>query len=252
MPRTRRVAVITGSSSGIGRAIALRLLRSGYGVVLNYSTDDKRAASALAECREIGPDVALVKADVSNPHDVSNLMERTVEAFSRIDVLINNAARVIDKPALEMTEDEWDRVVNVTLKGAFLCSRHAARQMMKQDDNSVILNIGASTGLRGRRNGINTCASKAGLMMMTQCLALELAPKIRVNTIIPGLIVTEETKQRFRLDDVAVRRRREDTVPLRRLGQPEDVADAIMLMLADQARFITGQKVVVDGGQDMW
>jgi len=220
--------------------------------VLNYSTDDKRAASALAECREIGPDVALVKADVSNPHDVSNLMERTVEAFSRIDVLINNAARVIDKPALEMTEDEWDRVVNVTLKGAFLCSRHAARQMMKQDDNSVILNIGASTGLRGRRNGINTCASKAGLMMMTQCLALELAPKIRVNTIIPGLIVTEETKQRFRLDDVAVRRRREDTVPLRRLGQPEDVADAIMLMLADQARFMTGQKVVVDGGQDMW
>jgi len=252
MPRTRRVAVITGSSSGIGRAIALRLLRSGYGVVLNYSTDDKRAASALAECREIGPDVALVKADVSNPHDVSNLMERTVEAFSRIDVLINNAARVIDKPALEMTEDEWDRVVNVTLKGAFLCSRHAARQMMKQDDNSVILNIGASTGLRGRRNGINTCASKAGLMMMTQCLALELAPKIRVNTIIPGLIVTEETKQRFRLDDEAVRRTRENAVPLRRLGQPEDVADAIMLMLADQARFITGQKVVVDGGQDMW
>jgi len=246
------VAVITGSSSGIGRAIALRLLRSGYSVVLNYSADDQRAASALAECREIAPDVALVKADVSNPHDVSNLMERTVEAFSRIDVLINNAARVIDKPALEMTEDEWDRVVNVTLKGAFLCSRHAARQMMKQDDNSVILNIGASTGLRGRRNGINTCASKAGLMMMTQCLALELAPKIRVNTIIPGLIVTEETKQRFRLDDVAVRRRREDTVPLRRLGQPEDVADAIMLMLADQARFMTGQKVVVDGGQDMW
>src|SRR6266568_4050706 len=246
MPRTRRVAVITGSSSGIGRAIALRLLRSGYGVVLNYSTDDKRAASALAECREIGPDVALVKADVSN------LMERTVEAFSRIDVLINNAARVIDKPALEMTEDEWDRVVNVTLKGAFLCSQHAARQMMKQDDNSVILNIGASTGLRGRRNGINTCASKAGLMMMTQCLALELAPKIRVNTIIPGLIVTEETEQRFRLDDVAVRRTREDTVPLRRLGQPGDIADAVMLMLADQARFITGQKVVVDGGQNMW
>ena len=252
MLRTRRVAVVTGSSSGIGRAIALRLLRSGYSVVLNYSADDERAALALAECREVSPDVVLVKADVSDPHDVSVLMERTLEAFGRIDVLVNNAARVIDQPALEMTEDEWDRVVNVTLKGAFLCSQHAARQMMKQDDNSVILNIGASTGLRGRRNGINTCASKAGLMMMTQCLALELAPKIRVNTIIPGLIVTEETEQRFRLDDVAVRRTREDTVPLRRLGQPEDIADAVMLMLADQARFITGQKVVVDGGQNMW
>lgn len=252
MLRAKRAAVITGSTSGIGRAIARHLLRSGYSVVLNYAADDERAASALAECREIGPDVILLKADVSNPRDVSKLMERTVEAFGRIDVLINNAARVIDKPAIEMTENEWDRVVDVTLKGAFLCSQHAARQMMKQDDNSVILNIGASTGLRGRRNGINTCASKAGLMIMTQCLALELAPKIRVNTIIPGFIVTEETEWRFQLGDTPVRRAREDAAPMRRLGQPEDVADAVMLMLADQARFITGQKVVVDGGQNMW
>ncbi len=252
MSRTRLVAVITGSSSGIGRAIALRLLRSGHRVALNYSVDNERATSALAECREVSPDVVLVKADVSNPDDVSDLMKRTIDAFGRIDVLVNNAARVIDRPVLEMTENEWDRVVDVTLKGAFLCSQQAARQMMKQDDNSVILNIGASTGLRGRRDGINTCASKAGLMMMTQCLALELAPKIRVNTIIPGLIVTEETERRFRLDDEAVRRAREDTVPLRRLGQPDDVADAVMLMLADQARFITGQKVMVDGGQNMW
>ena len=252
MPKTRRVAVITGSSSGIGRAIALRLLRSGYSVMLNYSADDVRAASALAECRRVDSAVALVKADVSNPHDVSDLMQQTIDAFGRIDVLVNNAARVIDKPALEMTENEWDRVVSVNLKGAFLCSQHAARQMMKQDDGGVILNIGASTGLRGRRNGVNTCASKAGLMVMTQCLALEFAPKIRVNTIIPGLIVTEETERRFQLNDIAVRRTREDTVPLQRLGQPADVGDAVILMLTDQARFITGQKLVVDGGQNMW
>lgn len=252
MPKTMQTAVITGSTSGIGRAVALRLLRSGYKVVLNYSVDDEQAASALAECREASPDVILVKADVSNPHDVSALMEQAVDAFGRIDILVNNAARVIDKPALEMTGDEWDRVVNVILKGAFLCSQHAARQMMQQDANGVILNIGASTGLRGRRNGINTCASKAGLMMMTQCLALELAPKIRVNTIIPGLIVTAETERRFRLDDVAVRRAREEAIPMGRLGQPQDVADAVMLMLADRARFITGQKLVVDGGQNMW
>ena len=151
-----------------------------------------------------------------------------------------------------MTEGEWDAVVDVNLKGAFLCSQHAARQMLKQDDGGVILNIGAPTGIRGRRNGVNTCASKAGLMMMTQCLAIELAPKIRVNTIIPGLTLTSETEHRFGLADPAVRHTREEAIPMQRLGSPEDVADAVILMLADESRFITGQKMVVDGGQNMW
>ena len=194
----------------------------------------------------------LVKADISDADDASDLVTRAIDAFGRLDVLVNNAARVVDKPALDLTADDWDSVVDVNLKGAFLVSQHAARQMLKQDDGGVILSIGAPTGIRGRRNGVNTCASKAGLMMMTQCLALELAPKIRVNTIIPGLVVTEETERRFGLDDPAVRRTREDAVPLRRLGQPEDVADAVMLMLASESWFISGQKIVVDGGQNMW
>ena len=105
------------------------------------------------------------------------LSAQAVAASGRLDVLVNNAARVIDKPALEMTEEDWDDVLDVNLKGAFLCSQHAARQMLTQDDGGVIVNIGASTGIRGRRNGVNTCASKAGLMIMTQCLALELAPQ---------------------------------------------------------------------------
>ena len=165
---------------------------------------------------------------------------------------MNNAARVIDKPALELTEADWDAVLDVNLKGAFLCSQHAARLMLAQDDGGVILNIGASTGIRGRRNGVNTCASKAGLMIMTQCLALELAPRIRVNTIVPGLVVTTETAARFGLGDPAVRRAREEATPLQRLGQPEDIADAVMLLLSPEAEFITGQKLVVDGGQNMW
>jgi NAD(P)-dependent dehydrogenase (short-subunit alcohol dehydrogenase family) len=192
----------------------------------------------------------LVKADLSAAAGAAALVRRAIDAFGRLDVLVNNAARVIDKPALEMTEDDWDHVIDVNLKGAFLCSQHAARQMLAQPDGGVILNVGASTGIRGRRNGVNTCASKAGLMIMTQCLALELAPTIRVNTIVPGLIVTEETEQRFGLNDPAVRRAREEAIPMRRLGHPEDVADAVML-LADESRFITGQKVV-DGGQNMW
>lgn len=252
MPETQRAAVVTGSTSGIGKAIAARLLRSGYSVVLNYSGDDARAAEVLEQCRQIDPRVMLAKADVSNADAVSGLIGCALDAFGRVDVLVNNAARVIDRPALDMTEEEWDDVLNVNLKGAFLCSQHAARWMLKQGDGGVILNIGASTGIRARRNGVNTCVSKAGLMLMTQCLALELAPKVRVNTIIPGLVVTEETERRFGLDDPAVRSAREEGIPLQRLGRPEDVADAVALMLSDDSRFITGQRIVVDGGQNMW
>ncbi len=142
--------------------------------------------------------------------------------------------------------------MDVNLKGAFLCSQHAARQMLTRDDGGVIVNIGASAGIRGRRNEVSTCASKAGLMIMTQCLALELAPKIRVNTVIPGLTVTGETTGRFDLGNPATRLAREEAVPLRRLAQAEDVADAVMLMLSGEAGFITGQRLIVDSRQNMW
>lgn len=252
MPAPKGGAVVTGSTSGIGKAIAVRLLRSGYGVVLNYAADDERAKEALSECRRAGPDVLLVKGDVSDADTAATLVTRAVKEFGSLDLLVNNAARVIDTPALEMTEDEWDQVLAVNLKGAFLCSQQAARQMLAQHGGGLILNIGASTGIRARPNGVNTCASKAGLMVMTQALALEWGPKIRVNTIIPGLTITEETERRFGLGDPAARRVREESVPMRRLGRPEDVADVAMLMLTDESRFITGQKIVVDGGQYMW
>src|ERR1022692_2714345 len=252
MPDPRRAALVTGSTSGLALSIAQRLARSGYKVTLNYANDDNRAAAALDLCRESDPDTRLVKADIGTADGTAALVRQAVETFGRLDVLVNNAARIIDKPALEMTEGDWDRVMDVNLKGAFLCSQHAARQMRTQDDGGVILNIGASTGIRGRRNGVNTCASKAGLMIMTQCLALELAPEIRVNTIIPGLTVTEETSRRFDLGDPATRRGREESIPLQRLGQADDVADAVILMLASESGFITGQKLIVDGGQNMW
>jgi len=251
MIRESPAVIVTGSTSGIGKAIALRLAREGCRVVMNYSHDDERAASALQEAQHAGGDCMLVRADVGHADEAARLIDEAIEAFGEVDGLVNNAARVADAPFLDMTEEEWDSVLNVNLKGAFLVAQAAARQMIAQDGDGIILNIGASTGIRGRGNGVNTCASKAGLMIMTQCLALELAPKIRVNTIVPGLVVTGETQERFRLDDPDVRRQRELAIPLARLGVPSDVADAVILAMSSEARFITGQKIIVDGGQNM-
>jgi len=247
-----RTAVITGSTRGIGKAIALRLAQQNYNVVLNYASDDEQAQQTLQLCQQMTSHVLLVKADISHRAEVEMLMLKTVQTFQFLTVLINNAACVIDKPLYELTEDDWDRVVDTNMKGTFFCSQVASRYMLQQDEGGVILNIGASTGIRGRKNGINTCASKAGIMIMTQCLALELGPKIRVNTIIPGLTRTEETEKRFHLDDPDVLQARTTTIPLQRIGTPKDVADAVMLLLADESRFINGQKIVVDGGQYMW
>lgn len=248
----QKTAIVTGSTRGIGLAIALRLLHESYNVVINYARDDQQAQRALTHCQREGLSPLLLKANISQKHEVDYLMEESMRTFQRIDVLINNAACVVDRPILELTEEDWDRVIETNLKGTFLCSQAVAPYMLAQETGGTILNIGASTGIRGRKNGINTCASKAGVMIMTQCLALELGPKIRVNTIIPGLTHTEETIQRFHLDDPEVVRARTETIPLQRIGTPDDVADAVLLCLSSQAQFINGQKIVVDGGQYMW
>lgn len=247
-----KTVIITGSTSGIGRGIALRLAREHFNIVLNYANDEEKAQTALKLCQQETEQVILVKADVSKKADVERLMRTALDTFHTLDVLLNNAAQVRDKPVLEMTEDEWDQVVDSNMKGTFLCSQAAARAMLQQEAGGVILNIGASTGIKGRLHGINTCASKAGVMVMTKCLALELGPKIRVNTIIPGLTLTEETGERYRLNDPQVLRVRAETIPLQRVTMPEDIANAVLFLLSDAASFINGSKLVVDGGQYMW
>lgn len=247
-----KTAVITGSTKGIGKAIALRLAREHYNVVLNYMNDDIQAHETFKLFQHETPHVLLVKADVANKYAVESLMQQCFHTFHSIDVLINNAAQVVDKPLHQLLETDWDQVVDTNMKGTFLCSQVASLYMLQQETGGNIINIGASTGLRGRKNGINTCASKAGIMIMTQCLAMELGPKIRVNSLIPGLTRTEETEQRFHLNDPDVLRTREESIPLQRIGTPEDIADAVVLLLSHDAQFINGQKLVVDGGQYMW
>ncbi len=248
----RKTVVVTGSTKGIGKAIAFRLAQEHYNVVLNYASDEKAAQAALERCQQETAHVRLIQADVSNKKDVERLMQECTDVFGSLDVLVNNAARVIDTSFQQMSEDDWDQVIATNMKGTFLCSQVASLYMLQQDTGGIILNIGASTGIRGRKNGVNTCASKAGIMIMTQCLALELGPKIRVNTIVPGLTRTEETEQRFHLNDPTILHTREENIPLHRIGTPEDIANAIVLLLSDAASFITGQKLVVDGGQYMW
>jgi len=247
----KKSIVITGSTKGIGRGIALHLARK-HNIVLNYAKDDAVAQEMLKLCQQMNPHIFLAKADVSKKAEVESLMQQCVQKFGSLDVLINNAACVVDRPFLEMTEEDWMQVVNTNMTGTFLCSQAAARYMLQQEDGGLVLNIGASTGIRARKNGANTCASKAGIMVLTQCLALELGPKVRAITVIPGLTRTQETEKRFHLDDPAVLRSREETFPLGRIGTPEDIAYVVALLLSDEAKFINGQKIVVDGGQHMW
>jgi Dehydrogenases with different specificities (related to short-chain alcohol dehydrogenases) len=249
---TTKTAIITGSTRGIGKAIAFHLASLHYNVVLNYAQDDEQANDTYSQCENISSHVLLCKADVSKKDQVVDLMKQSIATFGSIDILINNAARVADKPLLELAETEWDQVVDTNMKGTFLCSQAAASYMQQQENGGIILNIGASTGIRGRKNGINTCASKAGVLLITQCLALELGPKIRVNSIIPGLTQTEEAIQRFHLNEPAVRQTREEAIPLKRIGTPNDIARTIEMLISENASFINGQKIVVDGGQYMW
>jgi acetoacetyl-CoA reductase/3-oxoacyl-[acyl-carrier protein] reductase len=189
---------------------------------------------------------------VSQRREVEALVQATVDAFGAVDVLINNAGLNIDKPLHDLTDDDWDRVVDTSMKGTFLCSQIASRRMLEQETGGIILNVGASTGIRGRMNGVNYCAAKAGVMTMTKCLALELAPRVRVNCILPGLIRTGEIEHRFKLHEKQNVEAAERAIPLKRLGVPEEVADVVSFLVSDAARYITGQKILIDGGQFMF
>jgi 3-oxoacyl-[acyl-carrier protein] reductase len=172
--------------------------------------------------------------------------------FGAPDVVINNAGINIDKPLLQMTEDEWDRVIDVNMKSVFLVSKAAARYMMSKDSQGHIINVSATTAIAGRKNGINYCASKAGVIVMTKCLAKELGPKVRVNCVIPGITRTEEIEERFNLrtnEQLEVAKR---GIPLNRVGEPFEVANIINFLISEEAAYLNGQKIIIDGGEYMY
>lgn len=251
-PPNMPTVLITGGTRGIGKAISIRLARERYNLIINYHSDDGAAESTLQECRKYSDCILLIKADISNSREVRGMFSRIMETFGSLDIVINNAGINIDRPLMEMTEEEWDRVVDVNMKGVFLISRSAAHIMTRQKTPGHIINISATTAIAGRKNGVNYCASKAGVIVMTKCLARELGPLIRVNCVIPGLTRTEEVEDRFNLKVNESREVSKRGIPLNRIGEPFEVANIIVFLLSDESAYLNGQKIIIDGGEYMY
>lgn len=247
-----KTVLITGGSKGIGKAISLKMAKEKYNVVINYCEDEKNAQKTLNECRKLNENVILIKCDVSNYEAVRGMFSEILRAFNSIDIIINNAGLNIDKSVIEMSEEDWMRVVDVNMKGPFLVSKIAATIILSQGTKGNIINIGSTTGISGRKNGINYCASKAGLIVMTKCLAKELAPNIRVNCVIPGITRTEEIEKRFNLKTNEKNEVLRRAIPLDRIGETYEIAEVVNFLISDESGYINGQKIIVDGGEFMF
>ena len=245
MDLSGKIAVITGSARGIGKAIALKLAEVDADIVLN---DIEAAAQTLeetaAEVRALGRKVLAVTADVSSSEDVNRLIDTAVKEFGRVDILVNNAGVTRDALTMRMTDEQWDTVLNIDLKSAFYCSRAALKYMVKQKYGKIV-SIASVVGIMGNPGQANYSAAKAGIIGMTKSIAKEVGSRgITANAIAPGYI---ETKMTEALDEKG-RSAFTDKIPLRSLGQPRDVAEAVAFLVSDEARYITGQVLHVDGG----
>ncbi len=244
MSMEKRTAIITGAARGIGRAIALRLARDGVNVVINYTSAEKEAEETAREAEKLGVQALLVQADVSKEEEVEQLFEKALNLTGRIDILINNAGITRDNLILRMKEEDFDRVIEINLKGSYNCMKKASRIMLKQRYGRII-NISSVVGLRGNPGQVNYAASKAGVIGMTKSLAKELASRnITVNALAPGMIETKMSEQMSE----AAKKQMLSMIPAGRIGRPEDVANAAAFLAGEEAAYITGQVLCVDGG----
>ena len=242
-----KVALVTGASRGIGRAIAIRLASEGAKVAINYAGNTAKAEEVKAEIEKNGGEAILVQADISSTEAVDAMVEKVVEAFGQIDILVNNAGITRDGLLMRMKEEDFDAVINTNLKGVFYCTKAVSKLMMKKRSGRII-NMASVVGLMGNAGQANYAAAKAGVIGFSKSVAKELAARgINVNVVAPGFIATDMTAA---MTDKA----KEATlagIPLKRMGQPEDVANAVLFLASDYASYITGQIVNVDGGMVM-
>lgn len=241
------VAIVTGGSRGIGRAIALELARAGAKVVVNYAGHGEKAEETLSLIQEVGGEALAVQADVSQVEDVERLIQTTLKTYGKINILVNNAGITRDTLLLRMKETDWDAVLDTNLKGVFLCTKAVSKSMMKQR-SGVIINISSVVGITGNAGQANYSAAKAGIIGFTKSIAKELGSRgIRVNAVAPGYISTDMTES---LGE-EVREQVMTQIPLGRMGQPEDIARTVVFLASPAASYITGQTLAVDGGMAM-
>jgi len=245
MDLTDRVAIVTGSARGIGKAIALKLAGVGANIVVN---DIAVAVDSLEktaeEIRSLGRQALAVTADVSSPEDVTRLVEAAASNFGKIDILINNAGVTRDQLIMRMSDEEWDTVLNIDLKSAFLCTRSVLRHMLRQRWGRII-SIASVVGIIGNAGQANYASAKAGIIGLTKSIAKEVGSRgITANAIAPGFIESKMTEQL----DKKQRQALLEHIPLGSIGTPQDVAEAVAFLASEEARYITGQVLNVDGG----
>jgi 3-oxoacyl-[acyl-carrier protein] reductase len=248
MDLSNKVAIVTGSARGIGRAIALKLAEVGADVVVN---DIAAAAEALEstanEIRALNRKALAVTADVSSSPDVARLIETAASTMGRIDILVNNAGVTRDQLLMRMTDEDWDTVLNIDLKSAFLCTRAVLRHMMKQRWGRIV-NIASVVGIMGNAGQANYASAKAGVIGLTKSIAKEVGSRgITANAIAPGFIETRMTEQLDEKQRQALLQR----IPLGSIGTPRDVAEAVAFLASEEAKYITGQVLVIDGGMSL-
>lgn len=242
-----KIALVTGASRGIGRQIALTLAARGAFVVVNYNGSVAKAEETVKEIEAAGGKAEAFQCDVSDFGKCAELMSHIVGTYGRLDILVNNAGITRDGLLMKMSEDDFDAVIQTNLKGVFNCIKHISRQMLKQKAGRII-NISSVSGVLGNAGQANYCAAKAGVIGLTRSAARELASRgITVNAVAPGFITTEMTDV---LSD-SVKAAAAEQIPMKHFGNTEDVANAVAFLASDQARYITGQVISVDGGMAM-
>ncbi|MFS1513235.1 3-oxoacyl-[acyl-carrier-protein] reductase [Chengkuizengella sp. SCS-71B] len=242
-----KVALVTGASRGIGKSIALSLAEAGADIVVNFAGNEKAAAEVVETIEDLGQKAIKIKANVSQVSEVNDMFKETIKTFGKVDILVNNAGVTRDNLLMRMKEDEFDQVIDINLKGVFNCIKAASRPMMKQRSGRII-NISSVVGVLGNAGQANYVAAKAGVIGLTKSAARELAPRgITVNAVAPGFIETDMTDHlKGDLEEGIL-----NQIPLARMGQPAEIANAVKFLANEESSYITGQTLHVDGGMYM-
>lgn len=239
-----KIAIVTGASRGIGKAVAIDLAKNGANIVINYVNNKNSAMDTKEKCEALGAKVLLVKGNVSSSKDCKDIVDKALEEFGRVDILVNNAGIIKDGLAMRMSDEDFDDVIDTNLNGVFYMMREVARPMMKQRFGRIV-NMSSVTGLTGNVGQVNYAAAKAGVIGMTKTLAKELATRgITVNAVAPGYIDTDMTQT---IGDSKVEAIT-SAIPVGRKGNPEDIAYAVSFLASERAGYITGEVIRVDGG----